>query len=66
MTIAELSANTSIPRIARELELISTLLRTIATIEYANTIDCTGLCGRTHRAIVLERACKDLGIETSA
>lgn len=41
MTMAELEAFGSVPRIAKELELISTLLRTLATIEYANTIDCT-------------------------
>lgn len=66
MTSAELNAYASIPRIAGALVEISKLLKAIASIEYTNTIDCTGLCGRTHRAIVLERVRKDLGIETSA
>lgn len=66
MTTIEINAYASVPRIAKELELISTLLRTIAVINYANTIDCTGLCGRTQRAIVLEKVREDLGIKVSA
>ena len=62
MTTVEMNAYASVPRIAKELKLISTLLRTIAVIEYANAIDCSDIEGRIQRTLVLEKVREDLGI----
>ena len=62
MTTVEMNAYASVPRIAKELKLISTLLRTIAVIEYANAIDCSDIGGRIQRTLVLEKVREDLGI----